>query len=117
MSNPYTSTVNSPIKSRKHQLEVIERGGRPTIYIFSNLKSDGKSWMGDNDLTCRDAADTERTVKVLADMYREFEPLAYLQSEFIEDHEEKDGVSRTVYSDGSVAVCDYNKGTYSVKKG
>lgn len=117
MSNPYTSTVNSPIKSKKHQLEVIERGGRPTIYIFSNFKSDGKSWMGDNDLTCRDAADTERTVRVLADMYREFEPLAYLQSEFIEDHEEKDGVSRTVYSDGSIAVCDYNKGTYSVTKG
>ena len=72
--------------------------------------------MGNDDLTCKDEADTARTVGVLADMYREFEPMAHLQTEFIEDHEENDGVSKTTYSDGTVVVCDYNMGTYSVEK-
>lgn len=116
LSNPYTSTVNSPIKSRKHQLEVMERGGRPTIYIYSKFLSSGSNWMGNDDITCNDEADTERTVKLLADMYREFEPLTYLQTEFIEKHEEENGISKTYYSDGSVMTCDFNNGTYSLKK-
>ncbi len=116
LSNPYTSTINSPIKSKKHQLEVFERGGRPTFYIYSKFVTDGKNWMGNDDLTCDDEADTARTVKVIADMYRECESLSYLQTEFIEDHSEENGVTRTVYSDGSVMVCDYNSGEHYLEK-
>lgn len=116
LSNPYTSTVNSPIKGAKHKLEVMERGGRPTIYIFSKFLSSGGNWMGNDDITCNDEADTERTVKLLSDMYKEFAPLSYLQTEFIEKHEEENGVSKTYYSDGSIMVCDYNSGTYSLEK-
>ena len=116
LSNPYTSTVNAPIKSKKHQLEVIERGGRPTFYIYSKFVGDGKNWMGNDDLTCDDEADTARTVSIIAESYRNFAPYSHLQTEFIEGHEEKDGTSRTTYSDGTVAVCDYNAGTSSVSK-
>ena len=116
LSNPYTSTVNSPIKSRRHQLEVVERGGRPTGYIFSKFKSDGKSWMGDDDIVCTTEADTERTVGLLADMYREFAPMAYLQTEFIQRHDKlSEGVYRTTYSDGSRVTVDYNTGTYNIQ--
>ena len=116
LSNPYTSTVNSPIKSRRHQLEVVERGGRPTVYIFSKFKSDGKSWMGDDDIVCTTEADTERTVGLLADMYREFAPMAYLQTEFIQRHDKlSEGVYRTTYSDGSRVTVDYNTGTYNIQ--
>lgn len=114
LSNPYTNTVNAPIKSRKHQLEVIERGGRPTVYIYSKFKSDGNSWMGNTDLTCDNEEDTAFTVKAIADMYREFAPMAHLQTVFIEHHEEKDGIAKTHYADGTIVTVDYNSGSYTV---
>lgn len=114
LSNPYTSTVNSPIKNRRHQLEVIERGGRPTVYIYSKFVTNGNNWMGNDDLTCKNEEDTARTVRVIADMYREFVPLARLQTEFIDRHEEKDGVSKICYSDGTTVTVDYNSGSYSL---
>jgi hypothetical protein len=117
LANPYTSTVNSPIKSRKHQLEVMERGGRPTVYIFSKFLSSGNNWMGNDDLICTTEEDMERTVKLLAEMYSELAPLAYLQTEFIDRHDEiAPGVYRTFYSDGSVMTVDYNEGTYKLEK-
>ncbi|MBO5220361.1 MAG: hypothetical protein J6C52_13080 [Clostridia bacterium] len=115
LSNPYTSTVNSPIKSRRHQLEVFERGGRPTIYIFSKFVT-GNSWMGNNDITCTDDAETAKTVQILADMYREHKPLFRLQTLFIENHEEiAPGVTCTTYEDGTKVIVDFNKGEYRVE--
>jgi len=116
MSNPYTSTVNSPIKSRKHQLEVIERGGRPTVYIYSKFLSSGNNWMGNDDIVCTTEEEMETTVQRLSDMYKEFEPLSYLQTVFIDRHEEKDGIAKTYYADGSIMTVDYNNGTYSLQK-
>lgn len=116
LSNPYTATVNSPIKSRRHQLEVIERGGRPTIYIYSRFVSSGGNWMGNDDLTLENDADISKTVEVISKTYREFESFAALQYEFIERHEEKNGISRTYYSNGSVMVCDFNTGEYHLER-
>jgi len=116
LSNPFTATVNSPIKSRRHQLEVIERGGRPTIYIFSKFVN-GNNWMGNDDLTCVNEEDTARTVEALAAMYREHEPLFRLQQLFIENHEEiAPGVTCTTYEDGTKAIVDFNKGEYRIEK-
>ena len=116
LSNPFTTTVNYPLKSRRHQLEVIERGGRPTAYIYSKFVSGNGNWMGEDDLTCENDADTDRTVKLIAGMYRGFAEHSHLQTEFIEGHEESGGVSRTTYSDGTAAVCDYNSGTCIFEK-
>ncbi|MBE6613480.1 MAG: hypothetical protein E7632_13430 [Ruminococcaceae bacterium] len=116
LSNPYTATVNFPIKSRRHQLEVIERGGRPTVYIYSKFAA-GNAWMGEDDIICTTEGDMTRTVDILAAMYREFEGMAHLQSEFIEDHEEiAPGVFRTTYESGTRVICDYNSGEYRVEK-
>ena len=116
LSNPYTATVNAPIKPRMHQLEVHERGGRPTVYIFSKFKSDGSSWMGTDDLTCSSAEDTAETVRILAELYREFAPMAYLQTLFIENHEELcDGITCTTYEDGTKIIVDRNRGDYRIE--
>ncbi|MBE6657005.1 MAG: hypothetical protein E7604_01025 [Ruminococcaceae bacterium] len=113
LSNPYTTTVNAPVKSRRHQLEMIERGGRPTVYLFSKFKSDGKSWMGNDDITCSNPADTAKTVQILADLYREFEPMARLQTLFIENHEEiRPDVVCTTYEDGTKITVDFANGKY-----
>ena len=117
LSNPYTSTVNAPIKSRRHQLEVIERGGRPTVYIFSKFKSDGTSWMGNDDITCSDSEDTDRTVRILAQLYREFAPMADLQTQFIECHEEiAPDVVCTTYEDGTTVTVDFAHGHYRIDR-
>ena len=116
LSNPYTSTVNAPIKSRRHQLEVFEYGGRPTIYVFSKFVSNGNNWMGNDDLTCSGVEDTDRTVRAIADYYNETAPLAYLQYELIDHHEYHDGVSKTFYENGDVMVTDYENGTYHLEK-
>jgi hypothetical protein len=117
LSNPYTTTVNAPIKSRRRQLEAIERGGRPTAYIYSKFKSDGKSWMGSEDLICTTEEDMEKTIQVLAEMYREFAPMSYLQTEFIEQHDEiAPGVYKITYSDGSKITVDYNEETYTLER-
>lgn len=117
LSNPYTSGVNFAIKSRRHQLEVYERGARPTVYLYSRFKWDGANWMGNDDVVCTTEADFDNTVEMLAKIYRDFEPLAYLQTEYIDRHEKlSDGVYRTVYSDGSTAITDYINGSYVVTK-
>ncbi|MBQ8509837.1 MAG: hypothetical protein IJ493_08025 [Clostridia bacterium] len=117
MSNPYTATVNSPIKSRHHQLEVIERGGRPTVYVYSKFVSDGNHWMGSDDIVCTTEEDTAKAVKAMADLYAEHKDMMYLQTEFIDRHEEiSDGVTCTTYSDGTKAIVDWNRGEYTLQK-
>ncbi len=115
LSNPFTATVNAPIKDRATQLRVIERGGRPTIYIYSKFKTNG-SWMGDDDIICTTPENVDVTVKYLSEMYKEFAPMARLQTELIDRHEESDGVARTYYADGTVATVNFNDGTYTLSK-
>ncbi len=117
MSNPFTSTVNAPVKERRHQLEVLEYGGRPTIYIYSKFLSSGSNWMGNDDIVCDTDEQMADCVEKLSAMYREHKDLFRLQTEFIEKHEElSDGVFRTTYSDGTTVTVDYNRETYSVEK-
>ena len=53
-------------------------------------------------------------MKRLTDLYDE---LSYLQYEFMEEHEEiEPGVFKTVYSDGSATVVDYNTKEYKLIK-
>ena len=51
----------------------------------------------------------------LADLYREFEPMAHLQTLFIENHEEiAPDVVCTTYEDGTKVTVDFAKGTYRI---
>ena len=55
-----------------------------------------------------------RSIKEAYDEYKEY---AYLQTEFIEKHEEiRPGVFEITYSNGDVVRADYNRKTFSLKK-
>jgi len=71
--------------TQKQWLMLIEFGGRPIFYSPYNTRA-------------------------IADSYRAFKPLAYLQKEFMESHEFlKPGVARVVYSDGSEIVVNHTE--------
>lgn len=118
-SNPYARTVNFAASENKDDmLKVIEFGGKPQIYYYAKFVNDGKDWIGKGDFNCHTCEGIENSTKYIketADMYKD---LSYLQYEFIENHIEKEpNVFETTYSDGSVTVVDYNKKSYSLRKG
>ena len=119
VSNPYARTVNTfRASSPDDLLKVIEYGGRPQGYYYAKFVSNGTNWIGDGDLVCDTDEALEagtRDIKVLTDIYDE---LCYLQYEFMEEHEElAPGVFKTLYSDGSYTVVDYNTKQYKLVKG
>ncbi|MBR5527556.1 MAG: hypothetical protein IKV97_01030 [Clostridia bacterium] len=117
VSNPYASTVNAAATGIDSILKIIEYGGRPVIYYNSRFVNDGKDWISDKDFTAHTPDEIQRTAKLAADEYKIFEPLSYLQFEFMDDHEEiADNVFRTTYSDGTSVIVDYNNKTYNIEK-
>lgn len=116
LSNPTSSTVNYPIKDAKQNLIFIEYGGRPLLYINSKF-GPGRDWMGTVDLYSLTDEDLDESVKALKVAYDEYEPLRYLQYEFMENHEKlSDTVYRTTYSDGTVALVNYALPGYKITK-
>ena len=76
---------------QKKWLMLVEFGGRPIFYSPNNTQA-------------------------IADSYRAFKPLAYLQKEFMESHEYlKPGVARVVYSDGSEIIVNYTDSEFTWK--
>jgi len=109
-SNPFTRTVNFTAQDRYWQLKLIEFGGRPAFYFYSKFVSNGRDWMGDNDL--HSGTDEELTrsvarVKAGWDIYRQ---LNHLQFVYMDDHAEvAPGVWRTSYANGEQVFVNYNK--------
>ncbi len=119
LNNPYAGTVNAVVhRNPDSLLRLIELGGRPVIYYYSKFVSDGSDWMGDIDFRINTKEEFKagiKNAKKTTDIYKE---LSYLQFEFMEQHEKiDDNVYKTTYSDGSEITVDYNKKTYSLKKG
>ncbi|MBR0193102.1 MAG: hypothetical protein IJQ31_13665 [Thermoguttaceae bacterium] len=76
---------------QKKWLKLVEFGGRPIFYSPNDTQA-------------------------IADSYRAFKPLAYLQKEFMESHEYlKPGVARVVYSDGSEIIVNYTDAEFTWK--
>lgn len=81
-NSPYHSLDNPPTR----RLKLVEFGGRPTFY-FTNYKD----------------------LKPIKEAYDEYQPLKYLQYEFLESHDQlAPGVFATRYSDGSETVVNYS---------
>jgi len=99
-------------------LKVIENGGKPQMYYYNHFVDDGSNWLGKVDLHChteKERKESANIVKRTLDIWNE---MSYLQLEFMDKHEEiGNGVFEVTYSDGSVVTVDYNKKTYSLKKG
>lgn len=114
LSNPASETVNYNIKEPYYKLRFIEAGGRPLFYFYSKFMNNGNNWMGEVDLSYKDKEDLENSVRVIKEGYDEYLPMAYLQYETLDDHEEiAPGITRSLFSDGTRIICNYSDKSYS----
>lgn len=94
LSNPFLSSMYHLSSKQEDyvrgRLQLAEYGGRPVIY--TSTKS------------------VVRNIDRIAKAYKEFQSMAHLQLEFIENHIQlADGVFETSYSDGTKVIVNYNK--------
>ncbi len=121
LANPYTATVNAPVKGREGVLKLYEYGGRPSLYYYSRFVTEKEDntindWMGKADFLMTTDEQLNKTADLAAALYREYKPMARLQSMFINKHEKlSDSVCRTTYSDGTTVTVDYESGKVMVK--
>ena len=116
LSNPFPPTCNYTIKDDVTRLMLVEFGGRPFFYFYSNYRDNNDAWMGKEDLTCEDDKALSASVAKVKEGYDEFNKLAYLQPEFMEKHEAvAPEVFRTAYSDGSEIISNYRAEAFDYK--
>ena len=116
LSMPFAGCTNYTIKPNEARLSMVEFGGRPMFYLYSNFMT-GMEWMGREDLvagTDAEMADAVGKIKRGAD---EFAQLSDLQLELMEDHRLlAPGVSLTVYANGAETVVN-RSGSQFIYKG
>ena len=98
LSNADWNTIDCYLKPKGHKLRLkfIECGGRPTFYWTKYKK--------------------QSDIDGIAESYREYVQMRYLQYEFMDRHEEiAKGVFLTGYSDGSEVVVNYTKEPFEYK--
>ena len=121
LANPYTATVNAPMKGRDGELKLYEYGGRPSLYYYSRFVTEKEDnmindWMGKTDFVMTTEEQLNTTADLAAKLYHEYRPMARLQSLFIDRHEKlSDTLCRTTYSDGTTVTVDYAAGTVEMK--
>ena len=116
VQNPYTETINYPLKDRYWQLKFLECGGRPAFYFYSQFRADGAHWMGMTDLTCATDEELSAAVAKVAEGCGMWRPFARLQYEFMDGHEMlAPGVFMTTWSDGTRLVVNYGKEPFELE--
>ena len=108
MCNCSYATVNEMVKDDPDLwLWNLEFGGRPTAYFHSKFRpaTDGAA----ADLRCSTDEELDSGIDALVRRGNEFESIADLQLEFIEEHEElAPGVIRERYSDGTSIIINHS---------
>ena len=116
LNNPFPTTCNYTIKDVTSRLQLVEFGGRPFFYFYSNYRDNNDAWMGKEDLTCGDAAALTASVAKIKEGYDEYNALSALQTEFMERHEAVDkDVYRVVYSNGAELIANYRREAFSCR--
>ena len=116
LSNPFTESVNPSAKDKMTQTKLAEFNGRPIYYFYSRFKADNKNWMGDTDLTCATDEELALAVGFVKKGYDDFNALADLQLEFMEQHEQlAPDVFRTAFSNRSEIISNYGPAAYPYK--
>lgn len=109
--NPGTYTLNYAAKRGINRLKYFEYGGRPLAVFYANFTKDDH-WMGREDLLCDTDEQMRDSVKRVKQMEQDYERLAPVRYEFMEQHEKiADGVYRTRYANGGEVMVDYHAGT------
>lgn len=100
--NPFSTTVNYPIKHPAERLTLIMRGGKPSIYFYSKYCSgEKKNWMGEIDFTCDSDNDMRLNVSHIKRMLEDYEPLRDLQFEYMDRYDFlDDGLEMATYQNG-----------------
>ena len=107
--NPFCGTVNYTIKDNVKRLKLIEFGGRPVFYFYTNFV-DGFRWMGDEDLTCVTDEELRASVAAVKRGCDEFRKLADLQFVFMDEHEYlSPDVTCTTYANGTKVIVNHGK--------
>ncbi len=115
-NNPFTTTMNVTLKDRFARLKAVEFSARPCFYFYSKFKSDGKSWMGNEDLVCATDEQLRYAVSKIKEGCDVYQKLKHLQLEFVESHEElARGVFRTGYSNGESVIVNYTDRQFDAK--
>lgn len=113
--NPFTTTMNVTLKDRATQLRAVEFAARPCFYFYAKFLSDGRNWMGEEDLGCQTEDELKTAVAAIKKGYDVYEQLKHLQFEFLENHQElARGVYRLDYSNGEHVIVDYGKGEWKL---
>ena len=112
-SNCAFSTVNEMVKNDPDLwLYNLEFGGRPAAYFHSKFRPTQDNKV-EPDLRCSTDEEMESGIDALVRRADEFEKIAHLQLEFIEEHEEiAPGVIRERYSDGTVITINHSDECY-----
>ena len=114
LSNPFTGTLNYPVKAPHKRLKFIEFGGRPLFVWYANFLTGKSNWMGKEDLVCATDDELREGVAAIKRGYDEFEALSDLQFEFMDDHRMlTPEVSLTTYSDGTRVVVNHGETPYA----
>lgn len=118
MSNPdMYQALNFSVKNdASSKLKLLEYGGRPTYYYYSDFRGDWRE-RADKDLVCNTDEQLKKSVLQLKSGYELNDILAPLQCEFMESHcKIRDGVYRVTYSNGTKITVDYNIGDYNIER-
>ena len=117
LANPFTGSLNYPVKAPHKRLKFVEFGGRPLFVWYANFVSTKKDcWMGEEDLLCATDDELRKGVAAIKMAYDEYEKLADLQFEFMDDHRELSPmVTLTGYSNGTEVVVNHGKMPYIYK--
>ena len=110
-SCPFSECVNYTIKEPRVSMKIQEYGCHPTFYIYSAHRDDARNWMGSlsSDLRCETEEELQITVDAIKGGYDYLKEYGYIQYLTMEDHcRLSDGVFRTLFSDGTVTVCNYS---------
>ena len=104
LSMPFAGCTNYTIKPGSARLAMVEYGGRPVFYLYSNFM-DGMQWMGNEDLRVGSPAELADAVAKIKKGADEFSQVADLQFELMEDHRFlAPGVALTSYANGAGTV-------------
>lgn len=113
LANPFTGTLNYPIKAPHKRLKFIEFGGRPLFVWYANFLTGQSNWMGKEDLVCGTDEELRAGVAAIKCGHDEYRKLSDLQHYFMDDHRllTKD-VSLTAYSNGTRVVVNHGTAPY-----
>ena len=117
LSMPFAGCTNYTIKPNDSRLSIIEFGGRPMFYLYSDfMTGEDMAWMGHDDLVAGTAEKMAESVAKVKQGAEEFAKVADLQFEFMEDHRVlAPGVSLTVYANGAETVVNRSGKPYEYK--